>query len=123
MLIIKSEQIRMFEQAAQARFEARLTAHLAEKYGAEECGDTAALVHIAVERSEQYGITSKTGVATFAELMVEEGRDFDNDPDRPLARATLIDTQLPEAAKLAQLLHTRPWRTPGDSTLPIGEDR
>jgi hypothetical protein len=121
MLIIKSEQIRMFEQAAQARFEARLTAHLAVKYGAEECGDTAVLVRNAVERSEQYGITRETGVSTFAELIVEEGRDFDDDPDRPLARATLIDTRLPEAAKLAQLLHTRPWRRPADSTLPIEE--
>ncbi len=112
MLIIREEQMEAFRAAVRERFEERLSAHVTEKYGFVQSDATLTLVRGSIAKAEQYGLTMERSIVVLAELMVEEGQDFDSHPDRALAREILADRELPEGARMHLLLAERPWTAP-----------
>jgi hypothetical protein len=117
MLLIRAEQMRVFEADQQDVYEAKLSGYLAGKYGINQNDCLRAMVHRGVSKAEQYGLITEQGAATFLELMVEEGENFEDDPARPVAREILTDSDLPEPFKLDMLTRTRPWSPPAPEEL------
>ncbi len=94
-------------------FEQRLLRHLAKKYSRKIDASLRDLVERGIRQADLYGFGTEHGIATFVELLVEEGENFHKDPARPLARAILTgDDGLPEAARVDALLRSRPWIAP-----------
>jgi diketogulonate reductase-like aldo/keto reductase len=122
VLTIRDIQITVFEAARVENFKTQLASRLREVIGSAANVDTAELSSHAMERAEAYGIVTEHGVANFAALMAEEGRDFHDDPDRPIAHQILTDPDLPEEAKIVLLLGARPWRPVAQTDTLIVED-
>jgi hypothetical protein len=111
MLVISRAQWKGFRSAARARFELKMTKHLALRspFHARVLGDAGmrAAVHFGIERAEARGYTLRGPVRLWLELMFLFGGYFDDDPLLPSAAAPLVvckdpDRQMP----LAEQLHT-----------------
>ena len=109
MLIIRPEQMRAMETGMLELFEERLSRHVAGKYGM-SLENTRGLVRRGVRKAEEHELRTERGVALVVEFMVEEGEDFDRDPERPMVREILDDLELPELARVEMLILSRPWR-------------
>jgi hypothetical protein len=109
LLTIRAEQMQAFEVSLRENYEQRLAKYLAGKYDMKLDASLLGLVHRGVNKAEQYGFSSQQGIATFLEWMIEEGEDFDDDPQRPEARQILNDSDLPEPFKMDMLMRARPW--------------
>ena len=109
MLVIRPEQMRAMETGMLELFEERLSRHIGGKYGM-SLESTRELVRRGMRKAEEHGLGSERGVALVVEFMVEEGENFDRDPERPLAQEILSDGELPELARLEMLIFSRPWR-------------
>jgi hypothetical protein len=104
--------MKAIEAAMREQFDQKLSAHLARKYGRACDSEMRALVRRGTAKAEKYGIASDRGIACMLEWIIEDGEDFDTDPQRPLVRELLNDSDLPEPAKLQTLIDCRPWRSP-----------
>ncbi len=87
MLVIRAEQIRIFEQQDLERFELRMLEHLVEFFpvrcgglGQEEIRQT---IRHAVQRAALFGIVIERDVAKYVDLTVIFGKNFDSDPALP----------------------------------------
>jgi|SRR5436190_8867622 len=84
MLIIRAEQMKVFEQASRRRFEDEMVEH-AKAFAPPLCeviGDEALRVAIrsAIVRAENYGFTNRGPIRLFIEFMFLCGSAFDTDP-------------------------------------------
>ena len=101
--------MRAMETGMVELFEEKLSRYAAGKYGM-SLDSTRELVRRGMRKAEEHGLGSERGVALVVEFMVEEGENFDRDPERPLAQEILSDGELPELARLEMLIFSRPWR-------------
>lgn len=113
MLTIRAAQMKALEAVRPELFEQRLLRHLAKKYSRASDAALRDLVQRGIRQADLYGFVTEHGIATFLELLVEEGENFHKDPARTLARAILTgDDDMPEAARVDALLRSRPWIAP-----------
>jgi hypothetical protein len=84
MLVIRAEQLKVFDQASRRRFENEMVEH-AKAFAPPLCqviGDEALRVAMcsAIARAETYGFTNRGPIRLFIELMFLCGSAFDTDP-------------------------------------------
>lgn len=108
MLVIRKEQIAVFEEAAQKMFESELVDHLkvfipkhSESAGDEQLKET---VCLGVERAKEYGFTSRGTVRFYVEMMCLFGCDFDSDPQYAVAKSVLDDKEITDQTQRADTL-------------------
>lgn len=87
MIIIREEQMKVFEDAALRRFEDEMVVH-SKEFTPRLCkvlGDKQLRVALrqATERSGTYGFTNRGSIRLYIELMFLCGSDFDTDPQYP----------------------------------------
>ena len=97
MLTIRSEQYAAFSQAANKRFENQVVLHL-NKHFPKQCKalgepQLRETIQYGIQRAAAYGITGKSDVCKYINVMVLFGRDFDTNRRFPWAGEILsIDT-------------------------------
>jgi hypothetical protein len=93
MLIIRKEQMQVFEQAAVKSFESRMVEHLKKEFPkhSEAMGEGALqkVVRRGRERAAKYGLAGERSVRLYLELMLMLGSGFDEDPQLPWAADVL----------------------------------
>lgn len=87
MLVIRAEQMEVFEQAALRRFEDEMIAH-SKDFSPRLCkvigdGQLRLAVHSAISRAMAYGFTYRGPIRLFIEMMFMCGSAFDTDPQYP----------------------------------------
>jgi hypothetical protein len=98
MLVIRKEQMEVFEQAALRNFEKRLVAHI-QQYAPQQSeimgvSGVEAFVRLGRERANGYGFTNQGPIHFYLELMVLLGSDFDTDPQYPWIREILLNEKI-----------------------------
>lgn len=90
-MIIRAEQMSVFQTAAEENFERKLAAHLLANYGAavvhlpetdSAVGELSeetlhSLVKISIERARSYGLTFESSISAFSAIMFETAPNFD----------------------------------------------
>jgi hypothetical protein len=93
MVIIRKEQMQVFEREAVKSFEARMAEHLKERFPkhAEAMGGEALaeVVRSGRERAGKHKLAGERSVRLYLELMLMLGSAFDEDPQLPWAAAAL----------------------------------
>lgn len=97
-LVIRPEQMRVFQDAAQAQFERDMLSHLAEHFPEQVAalglvGLQGAIRH-GFERATAYGLDSPYAVCAYLDVMFLFGKDFDRDERLPWASAVLTDPSI-----------------------------
>ncbi len=108
MLVIRSAQMEVFEQAALRNFENEMVAHLAEfspllfkAVGEEQMRQA---IQFGIDRAGSYGFTLRGPVRLYLELMLLFGSHFDTDPQYPWAAEILTDQDSgPQMQRAVQL--------------------
>lgn len=109
MLIIRKEQIEVFEKASAPHFAIRAAKQLTEKFPV-ECDALGkdklkTVVQRGIERAAAHGFETQNGASLFLDCLFGFGWGFDTDPQLPWAAAVLADEELKDekskAAKLA----------------------
>lgn len=107
MLVIRREQMQVFDEYASKGFEDRLVRHLAERFPdvcrEREEASVRETIRNGIERSKGYGITTEFDVARYIELMYLFSEDFDTNPETSWASPVLEDTDLGGHAKMDRL--------------------
>ena len=113
-MIIRREQMRVFEQVMQTGFEERMLARIREFFpkhpvmlGEEQL---LLLVRLAVEKARRHTLITERNVALFLDLMCLLGSGFDADPQMPWAAEILADRSLAADDERTDVLHERGWR-------------
>jgi len=113
-MIIRHEQMRVFEQIMARGFEERMLARVRLVFpkhpvmlGEEQL---LLLVRLAVEKARKYTLTTERNVALFLDLMCLLGSGFDTDPQMPWAAEILADRSFVSDDERADALHERGWR-------------
>jgi hypothetical protein len=105
-MIIRSQQVESFEDAATRRFENRTLEHLKQfaPRHVQIMGDsgTRRFMNHAIERASSYGLSTEHDLWLYMDLMILLGSAFDEDPQLPWARTTLDD---PSAGDASGRLH------------------
>jgi len=106
MLIIRHEQMQMFEDQSLKRFEDKLLKHLREFFP-EPCDALGeAGVRNAIQwgrkQAQSYGFASEQEVCKYLNMMFSFGRDFDTDSDLPWV-GQILDLSSVPATKLERL--------------------
>jgi hypothetical protein len=109
MLIIRREQMALFESAVEDEFERRLTAAIRAWHGAElhQVSDDAlrARVRAGIARARGYGFRYESTIADFVELRFSVGERFD---EHPPVRTVLTDRCLPLEQRVKWLIEHLP---------------
>ncbi len=114
-MIIRSQQMEVFESAAQEDFVRRLATHLRENYAdslvrlpdqesvvkelSEETLDS--LVKISIERARKYEITFESSISAFTAIMFDVAPNFDQ---HSMSKLCLKDESVEPNARLNELL-------------------
>lgn len=101
MLMIREEQMAVFEQAVVKNFASRVYEHL-QKFFSEHCQSLGAdqvrkVIRLGLKRAEHYQLISERDVYLYVSLMFLLGSYFDEDPQLPWV-AELLKDQAPETA-------------------------
>ncbi|HRF45096.1 MAG TPA: hypothetical protein PLD30_12810 [Candidatus Competibacteraceae bacterium] len=101
MLMIREEQMAVFEQAAVSNFASRVYEHL-QTFFPEHCQNlqadqVRAVIRFGLERAEHYQLVSERDVYLYVSLMFLLGSYFDEDPQLPWVTEWLKE-QAPETA-------------------------
>ncbi|MCB1771492.1 MAG: hypothetical protein KDJ31_17620 [Candidatus Competibacteraceae bacterium] len=101
MLIIRQEQMAVFEQAVVKNFASRVQEHL-QTFFPEHCkvlgmDGTRAVIRLGLERAEYYHLVAERDVYVYVSLMFLLGSHFDEDPQLPWVGELLKD-EAPETA-------------------------
>ena len=96
MLVIRPDQMKVFEQDATRRFEEEMVVH-SKDFSPRLCeviGDEQLRVALrsAITRADGYGFTYRGPIRLFIELMFLLGSGFDSDPQYPAIRRVLDDS-------------------------------
>ncbi len=107
-MIIRDEQIQVFQQAAARRFEDEMVNH-SKEFAHRHCevlGEQAVrgIVRLSFQRAERYELTDRGPLRCYLELMWLYGSDFDTDPQLPWAIRTLRDKTIPSQFQRADAL-------------------
>ncbi len=115
-MLIRAEQMSVFERAAEDNFVRRIAAHLLENYvpaivrlpdvepatvGELPPEKLHSLVEVSVERARRYGLTYESSIAAFSALMFEVAPNFDS---HRLIKMLLNDENIEPEARLNELL-------------------
>lgn len=103
MLMIREEQMAVFEQAVVKNFASRVYEHL-QKFFPEHCQNLKAdqvrkVIRLGLARAEHYQLVSERDVYLYVSLMFLLGSYFDEDPQLPWV-ADLLKEQTPETANI-----------------------
>ncbi len=83
-MIVRNEQMQVFEKAAQVDFEAEMLAHLKETYPGRMAGvdddRIRRLISRGIEQARGYGFEARGPVRMYLDFMVTLGHEFDRDP-------------------------------------------
>lgn len=111
MLTIRPEQLEIFAELEERKFEKWMLTHLLTFFP-DKCGTTGNVelqgtIRHGIKRAAAYGVTSKAGVCKYIDLMVVFGSNFDADPRFPwagqiLGAATDSATKMRSALRAAQ---------------------
>jgi hypothetical protein len=105
MLMIRDEQLGVFEAAARQAFEHRMVLRLVHDAPAPRDESAARdLVRLAVRKCLGYGIDMVADIQQFLRLMVTHSPDFETRPEMAWALALLERPDLPGTAKTKILL-------------------
>lgn len=124
-MLIRAEQMNVFEATAEENFARRLTAHLLENYptAAVRLPDTESaigelpdetlhsLVKVCIERARSYGLTFESSISAFSAVMFEVSPNFDL---HRLSQVMLNDEGIEPDARLDELLEVlteKNWET------------
>lgn len=111
-MVIRDEQMRVFERAAEREFENRMIERIHKyfpKHGKMlDAAQLRALVTLALERARGYGLTTERNVALYLDVVCLLGSAFDGDPQMPWAAEILANRSV-IADERADLLHQRSW--------------
>lgn len=81
MLVIRKEQMEIFQKQAVERFVDRIALWLREDYYRETSSmnntELRSLIHLGIERAKEYGIEMEYDVGCYIGFMVKYGIDFD----------------------------------------------
>lgn len=107
MLVIRSRQLREFEEGSKSEFEERMFVFLNEEWS-EQCGALGAervrgSIKTGIERAESYELTTENQIAKYINLMYALEFDFDNSPASPWAGTILTDESLDPNYKIESL--------------------
>ena len=115
-MIIRAEQMSVFQTAAEENFEQRLAAHLRKNYGnsvvhlpetdsavSELSEETLhSLVKISIERAGSYGLTFESSISAFSAIMFEAAPNFDK---HNLSNLCLQDENIAPNDRVNELLN------------------
>jgi hypothetical protein len=115
-MIIRAEQMSVFQSAAEERFERKLAAHLLENYGnsvvrlpetesaVSELPEEIlhSLIKISIERAQSYGLTFESSISAFSALMFEAAPNFDK---HNLSNLCLQDENIAPNDRINELLN------------------
>ena len=111
MLVIRREQMDLFEQEAVRNFENRMLAHLQECFPKHSkfLGEPGVrqVIRCGLERAKGYGLETERGLRLYVDLMFLLGSGFDADPQLPWAAEILNDKKLPDEAFRIDRLHEK----------------
>ena len=117
MLLIRTQQLAVFERDARRAFEDRLVSVVASEYppSYEVLGEpeTRQLIGRAIALGEANRIVTEGGVTALTGLMIQFGETFERSPDRDWAREILAHPKLPGRLKVDLLLERMAGRTQG----------
>ena len=95
MLVIRREQLEVFEDVAWTAFQEDLIAHVRRSLPWQseiiQASGVRKVVALALKRAVRHGFTNKGPIRLYAELMFLLGSDFDTDPQCPWAADILND--------------------------------
>jgi hypothetical protein len=108
MLVIRKEQMNVFEEYAQKGFERELVEHVkdfAPKHAA-AIGDAGVreAVRLGLERANAHGFSNRGPVRFYVEMMCMFGSDFDTDAQIPWAGGTLKNEMMTDQMERADAL-------------------
>jgi hypothetical protein len=97
MLVIRKEQMEVFEAYTLRNFETEMVKHI-QKFAPQQSeiiGEPGVrkVVKLGMERAGQYYFTNRGPICSYLELMVMFGSDFDTDPQYPWLAEILNDTE------------------------------
>lgn len=108
MLIIRKEQIKVFQQTVLRNFENNMVQHLRNftPKHSEALGEDGLrkVIRRGIKRAETYGFTDRGPVRFYIELMFMLGSDFDTDCQFPWASQILTDPEIVEQTERADAL-------------------
>ena len=111
MMVIRAEQVEVFEAIALDAFEREMVEHLKsfEPALCQAAGDAGVreAVKLGVKRAREYGFTTRGSVCFYIELMCVLGSDFDTDPQLYWAEETLKDESLEGEGRRGSWLYDR----------------
>lgn len=118
MLIIRKEQMGVFEEVALKNFEDRMVIHLG-KFFPEQCaalGDDGIreAIRYGIERAESYGIVDERDVCKYIDLTIVFGRDFDESPGTAWASSILNDEFLTDPTAKVERLFREAMKVTGE---------
>jgi hypothetical protein len=109
MLLIRKQQIEVFEEARSPEFDDYMVAHLKDftPLHLASLGEVGIrkLINVGMERAKKFGFTCRGPVKFYIETMILLGLDFDTDPQYPWAGNILRDASLPDQTERADRLH------------------
>ncbi len=114
-MIIRAEQMAVFQTAAEENFEQRLAAHLRKDYAnsvihlpetdstvSELSAETLhSLVKISIERARSYGLTFESSISAFSAIMFEAAPNFDR---HNLSSLCLNDENIEPNSRINEIL-------------------
>ncbi len=108
MLIIREEQMEIFEQVALRNFENTMIDHL-EGFSPDHCrvlknDGVRKVIQLGIKKAETYGFTDRGPVKFYIEMMFMLGSYFDTDPQYPWAGKILTDEAIDQQTERADLL-------------------
>ncbi|WP_437529520.1 hypothetical protein WME79_47915 [Sorangium sp. So ce726] len=122
MLTIRAEQVAVFQRDLAERFKDRILAHIRDAWPEdyEALGEPGArrLIDEGITRAARYGITLDYDVVRYINTMICLSPCFDEDPNRPWARAILGDASLGSREK-TDLLCLRAEMEPEAACAPL----
>lgn len=127
-MIIRREQMRVFEAYMKAVFEDRMVAHMANDYPRQFAAYTAggdgdlgarAVVQRAVDKSLALGARKESQIQQMLEIMLESSPEFEHEAGMEWTREILTDTSLAGGTRILlvhQRLRARRSRAPQSQT-------
>ena len=120
MLVIRKEQLHVFDRDKRQRFVAKMLEHL-QKFFPERCariGETQLRqwVEHGISRAAIYGLASERDVCKYLDVMTVFGKDFDQDSRLPWASRILAVHHIKPAEKAGRLLEAAKENQPDTET-------
>lgn len=104
MLVIRKEQMAVFEAHMREGFKRRMAGHLTAAFpgpaGAMTADEMGSVIEVGIERAAGYGITREGHVQRFLEYMFTHGPNFDTDPETSWAGEVLKMTDVDGSVKM-----------------------